>query len=258
MANRRGRDWTGSTAPTGSGNRRWARSEISNSWSGSTTCPLTCGWTPKPRCWRTIGTHVDERSVHTPASCLYTRGVHCSTYLWIPIRNISSYSCWTTTLPTSGQPFASPWFCWRWRTIHTHSCLYTRGVHCSTYLWIPTYYIRWSDECSYFRIPSTSCYVVIQLATRQLVRQVICSRMSGLSAITGDYIILETNLANYWDVSDSNGANDSRFSIELGRGSSSTRNILVDERLTPVGKTSAPTSGSPARFGLLSNLLPGN
>ena len=84
-----------------------------------------------------------------------------------------------------------------------------------------------------------------------LVRQVICSVMSGYSAITGDYLILETNLANYSDVSDSDGANGSRISIKSGRGSSSTRIVFV-------GQTSDPTSKSPARRLMLSYLLPGN
>ena len=63
--------------------------------------------------------------------------------------------------------------------------------------------------------------------------------MSGYSAITGDYLILETNLANYSDVSDSSVANGSRISIKSGRGSSSKGIIFV-------GQTSDPTSKSPA------------
>jgi hypothetical protein len=59
-------------------------------------------------------------------------------------------------------------------------------------------------------------------------------------------------LANYTDVSDTDGVNDSRISVKLGRGSSSTGNLFVDERLgaspapTTFGQTAAPNSGSPA------------
>jgi hypothetical protein len=51
---------------------------------------------------------------------------------------------------------------------------------------------------------------------------------TGLPA--GDYLIVQTNLANYTDVSDSDGENDSRIFVRLGRGSNSTSNVFIDER----------------------------
>ena len=59
----------------------------------------------------------------------------------------------------------------------------------------------------------------------------------------GRYTIVQTNLPNYLDVGDTDGANDNRITVMLSPSDvlDSTGNNFVDERLIPI--TSAPTDG---------------
>ena len=64
------------------------------------------------------------------------------------------------------------------------------------------------------------------------------------------YIVFESNLNGYDDVSDTDGPNDSRIRVVLGEGEMSPDNDVVDKRvpssnfaLTPIGVTSVPISG---------------
>jgi hypothetical protein len=56
----------------------------------------------------------------------------------------------------------------------------------------------------------SSWYEVLISTRNILVDEWLCSVMSVYSAITGDNLILESNLANYCDVSDIDVANGSR------------------------------------------------
>ena len=64
----------------------------------------------------------------------------------------------------------------------------------------------------------------------------------------GSYLLLETNLPNYLDVSDTDGANDNRIAVQLSVGgvTNSTGNMFVDELLSSSPSISMAPSASPS------------
>jgi len=64
---------------------------------------------------------------------------------------------------------------------------------------------------------------------------------------SGTYTVTETNVANYVDVSDSDGANDSTISVILGAGTNSTGNMFVDEVFSAASSATPSVSGARPR-----------